>query len=288
MPMAELPPDVPPPEALPAVGLPSASPALAQVMEAVRSGAKYREVDPSLVAALAARELSSGARPKDAAKAVKNKLHQVAGAYQIEPLRGESWLAAVRSALAEGIDVRPLCRELMARHASTRERLPILDSFYAQVLDGLPPIASILDLACGLNPLSLPWMSLAPGATYWACDIYADQVALLNGWFSATGQAGMAFACDLTAGAPAQAADVALLLKAIPCLQQIDRSIGPRLLDSISAPVLIVSYPVHSLGGRKHGMPEQYAEQFARLVAGRNWQIDTFHFATELVFRIRR
>jgi 16S rRNA (guanine(1405)-N(7))-methyltransferase len=258
------------------------------VVDAVRSGAKYREVDPSLVAALAARELSAGARPKDAAKTVKNKLHQVAGAYQVEPLRGESWLAAARTALAEGSDVRPLCRDLMARHASTRERLPILDSFYAQVFGGLGPVRSVLDLACGLNPLALPWMPLAPGATYWACDIYADQVALLNGWFSAWGQAGAAFTCDLTAGAPAQAADVALLLKAIPCLQQIDRTIGARLLDTISAPVLIVSYPVHSLGGRKHGMQEQYADQFARLVAGRNWQIDTFHFTTELVFRIRR
>jgi 16S rRNA (guanine(1405)-N(7))-methyltransferase len=267
---------------------PSASSAVAQVVDAVRSGAKYREIDPSLVEALAARELSSGTRPKDATKAVKNKLHQVAGAYQVEPLHGRHWLAAVRSALAEGADVRPLCRELMARHASTRERLPILDNFYTEVLGGLPPITSLLDVACGLNPLALPWMPLAPDAAYWACDIYADQVALLNGWFAAAGQEGEAFLCDLTTGSPAHKADVALVLKAIPCLQQIDRTIGLRLLDTIDAPVLVVSYPVHSLGGRKHGMQEQYADQFGRLVAGRNWQIDTFYFATELVFRIRR
>jgi 16S rRNA (guanine(1405)-N(7))-methyltransferase len=81
---------------------------------------------------------------------------------------------------------------------------------------------------------------------------------------------------------------VALLLKAIPCLQQMDRDIGRLLLDAIDAPVLIVSYPVHSLGGHKHAMPDHYAAEFARLVARRPWRIDTFHFATELVYRIWR
>jgi 16S rRNA (guanine(1405)-N(7))-methyltransferase len=267
---------------------PPVDPATAGVVAAVCGSAKYRHVAPTLVEALAARELAAGARPKDAIKAVKNKLHQVAGAYQIEPLHGGAWLVEVQTCMAGGGDVRPLCRSLMARHTSTRERLPILDEFYATLFGDLPPAHSLLDLACGLNPLALPWMGLAPSAMYHACDIYADQVVLLNRWFAVAGQPGEAFLCDLINTPPALQADVVLLLKAIPCLQQVDRDIGRRLLDAVDAPTLIVSYPAHSLGGRKHGMPEQYAAQFARLVEGRPWQIETFHFATELVFRIRR
>jgi 16S rRNA (guanine(1405)-N(7))-methyltransferase len=261
---------------------------LAEVVAAVRTSTKYRHVAPALVQTLSARELAAGARPKDAVKSVKNKLHQVAGAYQVEPLHGGAWLAEAQACMAQGGDVRPLCRSLMARHASTGERLPILDEFYATLLGDLPPVHSLLDLACGLNPLALPWMGLAPAAVYRACDIYADQVELLNRWFASAGQPGEAFLCDLINNPPALRADVVLLLKAIPCLQQVDREIGRRLLDAVDASTLIVSYPAHSLGGRKHGMPEQYAAQFARLVEGRPWQIDTFPFATELVFRIRR
>ncbi len=263
-------------------------PPLEQVVATVRAGAKYAAIAPALVRSLAARELANGARPKEAAKAVKNKLHQIAAAYQVETLRGDEWLTALADAQAQEADLRPLCRTLLARHASTRERLPILDDFYRQLFAGLPPVRSLLDLACGLNPLALPWMPLAAEAVYWACDIYADQVALINGWFAAVGQRGEAWQCDLLAGAPARTADVALLLKALPCLQQVERELGARLLDAIDAPVLIVSYPVHSLGGRKQGMAQQYAAQFDQLVAGRGWQVEPFYFATELVFRIRR
>lgn len=265
-----------------------ADPGITEVATAVLASAKYRHVAPALVESMAARELAAGARPKDAVKSVKNKLHQVAGAYQIEPLHAQAWLAEVQTCMANDCDVRPLCRMLMARHASTRERLPLLDEFYSKLFADLPSIHSILDLACGLNPLALPWMALAPGAVYNACDIYADQAELLNRWFASVGQSGAAFLCDLVNSPPAVQADVTLLLKAVPCLQQVDRDIGRRLLDTINTPTLIVSYPAHSLGGRKLGMPEQYAAQFARLVEGRPWQIDTFSFATELVFRIRR
>lgn len=259
---------------------------LDEVVEAVGRSAKYRQIAPSLVQALAERALAGGARPKDAIKTVKNKLHQVAGAYQGEPLQADEWLAAVRAVTTAGDDLRPLCRRMMARHASTRERLPILDDFYTVLFAGLPPLRSVLDLACGLNPLATPWMGLPPGCTYLACDIYADQAQLLNGWFGASGQTGEAFLCDLTSGPPPVRADVALLLKAIPCLQQVDREIGQRLLASIDAAVLIVSYPVHSLGGHKHAMDEQYAAQFARLAEGQPWRVEPFRFATELVYRI--
>jgi len=261
---------------------------LEQVVAAVLGSAKYRQIEPALVRALAQRELAGGVRPKEATKAVKNKLHQVAGAYQAEPLRSAAWLETVRRVVAEKSDLRPLCRDAMARHASTRERLPILDEFYRQLFAGLPPVRALLDLACGLNPLALPWMNLPPGCACYACDIYADQVELLNGWFAALGQPGAAFQCDLLGGPPPRRADVALLLKALPCLQQLDRDIGRRLLDAIDAPVLIVSYPVHSLGGHKHAMPDHYAAEFARLVEGRPWRVETFRFATELAYRIWR
>lgn len=263
-------------------------PDVEQVVASVHGSAKYRQINPAFIETLALRELAGGTRVKDAVKSVKNKLHQVAGAYQVTPLHSAEWLENTRLALQRGEDLRPLCRQLMERHASTRERLPILDDFYCRLFEGLPPVRSLLDLACGLNPVAIPWMGLSPGCVYMASDIYTDQLALLAEWFAVAGQAGNAFLCDLVSEVPSCTADVVLLLKAIPCLQQVDREIGRRLLDAIDAPVIIVSYPVHSLGGHKHTMDEQYAGQFARLVEGRPWRIERFRFATELVYRILR
>ncbi|MBW7885419.1 MAG: 16S rRNA methyltransferase [Caldilineaceae bacterium] len=258
------------------------------VVGAVQASAKYRTVAPELIRAIAGAELSNRRSVKAAVKATKNKLHQVVGAYQGSDRAYDRWLAQLARAREQGADLRPVCRQLMGNHASTRERLSTLDQFYDVLFSDLPPVTSVLDLACGLNPLALPWMPLAPGARYYACDVDAAQIHFLAGWLQLAGFAGGAFTCNLLDGAPGQAVDVALLLKTIPCLEQLDKAIGPRLLPAINAAALIVSFPGHSLGGRSKGMVDSYGSHFASLVAGQPWQVDRFEFPGELVFRIRK
>ena len=156
----------------------------------------------------------------------------------------------------------------------------------ADLLPRLPPITAVLDLACGLNPLAIPWMGLSPGAIYHACDIDRDQMAFLAAAMPLFGVSGDAFVCNLLADAPRVSADVALLLKTIPCLEQADKGIGPRLLEAIHAPVVIVSFPARSLGGRSKGMAVNYAAHFAQLSQGKAWRIERFDFQGELVFRV--
>jgi 16S rRNA (guanine(1405)-N(7))-methyltransferase len=74
----------------------------------------------------------------------------------------------------------------------------------------------------------------------------------------------------------------------VPCLEQVDKSAGQRLLDTLDTAHLLVSFPVHSLGGRSKGMAATYTAHFRQLVAGRGWRIERFEFATELVFRISK
>lgn len=261
---------------------------LVTLVAAISASVKYRAVSADLVRTLGTQELAKGRTLKEAIKATKNKLHQVAGAYQIGRVDDGAWIASVGLNVATGDDLRPLCRELMGRHASTRERLPMIEEFYSTVLNGLPQIHTLLDLACGLNPLALPWMPITRETEYLACDIYQDQIAFLNGWFATIGQHGVAFTCDLLSQSPVQGADVVFLLKTIPCLEQVDRDAGRRLLAAIEAPVVVVSYPIYSLGGRQRGMAEHYAEHFAALVEGHSWRIERFDFSTELAFRIWR
>ncbi len=82
--------------------------------------------------------------------------------------------------------------------------------------------------------------------------------------------------------------DVALLLKLAPCLEQLARGIVQRLLEELSARVLIVSFPAQSLGGQRKGMVENYSAQMETWLAGRPWAVERFEFPSELVYRIQR
>ena len=260
---------------------------LDSVVETVLASSKYRTIAPDFVRKIAAEELSKFPKAKEAVKATKNKLHQVAGAYLTAPPNYDAWLKQL--AAANGADERRgICRALMQTHASTRERLPILDDFYRETLAAIPPVHSVLDLACGLNPLAIPFMLLAENAAYFACDLYTDQAEFFNAAFPLLGVSGEAWALDITQTIPQQHVDLALIIKAIPCLQQIDKGIGLHLLEGVQADHILVSYPAQSLGGREKGMRANYEAQFSELVVGKGWTIRRYDFSTELLFLITK
>jgi 16S rRNA (guanine(1405)-N(7))-methyltransferase len=257
-----------------------------ELVKAVLSSAKYRSVDPALVARIGEGELAKGRKFKEAVKATKNKLHQVGGAYLTDQPRYSNWLLSLTRAEGDPQEFKLICREVMASHVSTRERLPILNDFYETLFSELPPINSVLDVACGLNPLAIPWMALQAGTRYYACDMYSDMVAFVQAFMDMLPVEGWAKVCDVSAAPPAQPVDLALALKAIPCLEQIDRQAGERLLDSLDAKYMVISFPAKSIGGREKGMMENYEARFEELIAGRSWRIQRFEFETELAFLV--
>lgn len=263
-------------------------PRLDELVRAIVASPKYHAIDEGLIRQIGRRELAARRGFKEAVKAARSRLHQVAGAYLDDKPRYADWAARLAAARGDQRALRAACQAIMQHHASTRERIPILESFYATTLAGLPPIRSVLDVACGLGPLALPWMPLAEGAAYYACDIYADMVAFLNEFLRIAGVHGQAQVCDLVAGPPAQRADVALVLKALPPLEHLDKQAGPKLLRALNADALLVSFPARSLGGRDKGMVEHYTRGFLALADAEGWPVERFEFASELAFRVRK
>jgi 16S rRNA (guanine(1405)-N(7))-methyltransferase len=232
-------------------------------------------------------EAGKGRSYKETVKAVKNKLHQVGGAYFNGEINYPNALNELRAAAESPEAYQAACKRIMAGHASTKERLPIMDSFYSQILSEMPQPASILDIACGLNPLAFPWIGLPKSTRYQAYDIYADMVAFLNDSFKISGINGQASVSNVIEFPPEDRADLALVLKAIPCLEQVDKSAGKRILGSLQAKKLVVSFPGKSLGGRSKGMVENYEAHFLELL-GSNQHIERrIEFPNELVFVVQ-
>ena len=258
-----------------------------KLVEAVQESAKYRSVCPELIFRVGRKELATRPSLKIAIKETKNTLHQIAGAYLDSVPRYADWQRELEAAHGPEA-IRELCLRWMAQHASTRERLPFLETFYPAVLAEIGTIRSVIDIACGLNPLSLPWMGLGPEVRYDSCDLYGDMMGFVAAFLQRIGQAGSAQVCDAAVTPPGQEADLALILKFLPVLEQTERGSTLAWLQRLHAPVLLVSFPTRSLGGRGKGMAEHYETRFRETIRPQGWNVLRFAFPNELCFLIRK
>ena len=263
---------------------------LDSLVDAVLTAPKYEHVCEALIRQVGGRELVKRRRFKDAVKATKKKLHQIGGAYSLSEIDYIQSLHELRRTVESGDreQLLDICERLMGFHASTRERVHILGEFYETTLHSIQPVRVILDVACGLNPLALPWMPLSEGVEYYAYDVYTDLVGFVQEFLGIIGVQGHAEARDVTQALPEQGADLALVLKTIPCLDQLDKTAGIRLLETLDADHILMSFPVQSLGGRSKGMVKHYEARFHELIRGKPWAVQRFEFDTELAFLVTK
>ena len=256
----------------------------AEIVERVLRSSRYRDVDRTLLARLAAEELPRARNADDAVKRVKRRLHQAVGAF-----RGASRASAIAAAwsgdLAEPA-FRAACADALRAHASTRERQPHLEAFYTGIWAHTGAPARVLDLGCGLGPLALPWMGLAPDTIYIASDVDRRPLSTVAEFLDLVGQPHRIDVRDLVADPPSDAADVALLLKLVTTLDRQDAEAAARLLRGLRVRHAVVSLPERSLGGRGKGMERTYRDRLERLVAdaGRVRTVAEASVPNELVF----
>ena len=256
----------------------------AEIVERVLRSSRYRDVDRSLLSRLAAEELPRARSADDAVKRVKRRLHQAVGAFR-GAARPDALAAAWSGDLAEPA-FRTACADALRAHASARERVPHLDAFYDGIwsLTGMP--GSVMDLGCGLNPLTLPWMDLPADATYLASDVDLRPLATVTAFLELVGQPHRVETHDVVERAPSDVVDVALLLKLVTTIDRQDADAATHLLMALNARHAVVSFPRQSLAGRGKGMERTYRQRLKRLVAeaGRVGAVADASVPNELVF----
>lgn len=262
---------------------------LDEIVAAVAASKKYRSVCTDTIRRIAEREMANHGNMKEAVKSTKRRLHQSYGAFE-QDFDYEAAYRRLEAAYRTGSqdEIQAACREVMGRHASTRERLPILDRFYPAIFDITGRPASILDLGCGLNPLALPWMDLSPDTRYMAIDIDADRIDFVNRYLALAGLQPLARCQDVLVRPPAFLADLALLLKMSPTLERQGEGTTVRLVEQLRAPAVVVSFAIKSLGGREKGMLAHYQQQFSEWAEDRQWAVEQVVFDSELVFIVKR
>jgi 16S rRNA (guanine(1405)-N(7))-methyltransferase len=251
---------------------------------------KYRALDlpRDTVRDLLTRELAHHSSEKDALKSVREKLHNIVASYLGDPdytaAQGEFTSAFDRASRPA---VEAICRRLLASHASTRERLAILPKFYPRLfaLTGVP--GTILDLACGLNPFALPWMSLPPHVQYHAYDLHHPRVALINHYFQLEGLQPLGEHRDILVNPPQVSADVAFFFKEAHRFEQRRRGASREFFQALQVNWLLVSLPTENLTGRRSLLDSQ-RRRMSEILDGLSWPVEEILFDREIVFCIQR
>ena len=242
----------------------------------VREAKKYRGIDEATIARICREEAAKHARPEDAAKAAKRKLHQIAGAFLGGAAR---WLEAP-------------AEELLRAHASTRERIAFAEAFYADIESCAGVPGRVLDLACGLHPLQYLGCRAAGGLpmpAYAAYDIHREALEIVRRFFVSFGIDGLARPLDLLCDMPDTEADLAFLLKIAPLLERQCAGSFERVLAGVRARFVAVSFPTRSLGGARFGMATQYRRFFSECLArGGHRLLLEKAYPNELLFVVKK
>ncbi|GLW05868.1 hypothetical protein Misp01_09980 [Microtetraspora sp. NBRC 13810] len=257
--------------------------ATATVTARLAGAAKYRDVHPDTIADVVAGQRDGTTDPAELERRSRARLHKVAA---LHLLTGR--LAALRrgmdkadlAGMAEP-ELRAWCREVLAAHVSTGERLPDLDRFYPAVLDLVPPPATIADLACALNPFTLPWLREHTDAGYTGYDLNAGFVGLAEDFLTRVYPGSHAEQRDVLVGSSLPDVDLALLLKTYHCIEDRRRGAALSLVDQVPAAAVVVSFPTRAMNGRAAVFARRHVADLTELADRRGWRLDRATLDTE-------
>jgi 16S rRNA (guanine(1405)-N(7))-methyltransferase len=249
---------------------------------------KYRnvEITSATIVDLLKKELPVHNNHRDALKVVRRKLHNIVATYLGDadvPLSKQRLTEAFQS--GDQAQVKVVCSDILASHASTRERISILEDFYSRIftLTGQP--GTILDLACGLNPFTFPWMHLPDTVQYHAYDLNCGRIDLINHYFLLQGLAPNAQADDILVTPPKIQADIAFFFKEAHRFEQRQHGCNLPFWKALHVRYLLVSLPTNSLSGQ-HPLIEGHRRLVYNLLKNQSWDVQEILFANEIVFCI--
>jgi len=226
---------------------------------------------------------------KKAIKAAKKKLHQAYGAYfeAFQPGKIQKLLNKI-SSRSNRESLEAIALEIMESHASTSERILFMKQFYLDLFKRIEKPKKILDLACGLNPFAVLWMDLGPNAGYYAYDIDTRMIDQVNIFFCYLNRSYKAECLDILVSIPAIEADVVFLLKTLPCFEQQEKGVSEKIIASLKAKHIVISFPSKTLTGKAKGMENYYHSFALELINRLNLEYFKLDYPNEIFYVLNK
>jgi 16S rRNA (guanine(1405)-N(7))-methyltransferase len=260
-----------------------------KLVKAVQSSRKYRELDlpEEMLRDLIAVNLPNSRSMAELKTNFRTALHNVIAPY-LETIDYDKEIQALQAenlSLPETLEA--YCLKIMAKHASTRERIPHLEQFFDTIQEVIGSPHSILDLACALDPLCLPWIKLSPSASFKAYDINGPRVRYLQAFLSLAYPNYQAIQQDILLHPPKEKADCAFFFKEAHRLEKRQPGSTRILLDGINVSTVVLSLPAVDLKGH-HSLEVFHRRLVEKALEGTTWQQEVHLVGNELLFFIHK
>jgi hypothetical protein len=218
-------------------------------------------------------------------KAIRAKLYESYGMFQI-PKNSEEIKKDFLKKLKQRALTEDDYQNIFSLHLSTKERFQHYSQIYQEIfkVTGKPEI--IMDLGCGLNPLSAHYMGLKK-FKYIASDIDRNSLEIIREFFELSGFDGKTMVLDFQNEGDIQKlafipVDVCFMFKIL----EIDKRIAEDLITSVNSKFIIASFSTLSVSGKIMSSPER--EWFEKMLSRLKYKFETFKTENELFYIIRK
>lgn len=178
---------------------------------------------------------------------------------------------------------------VLTAHSSTKERSYFYPELYQKIFDitGKPKI--ILDLGCGVNPLSYSFMNLKK-VEYHAYDINEKEITLINEYFKREHIQGEASVMDVSKVEEVKklpSADLAFLFKITDIL---DRGKGHKKTEEVLVAVptkfVVISFPTLTMSGKPMNAPRRKWMEW--LCQRLGYPYEVLEFSNEIFYVVKK
>lgn len=227
-------------------------------------------------------------------KAVRKELRQVYGVFRVEEEAQRRRELLECYLHASGKKRKEYLLQILATHSSTRERLRWYPQLYRKLFAFTGKPHSIIDLGCGMNPFSFPFMGLRRCA-YYAFDISREEIDLLQKFFqdlqvknpTFQGRAEILDIFHWSKLTYLKKADVCFLFKMTDVL---DRGKGHKATEAVIKIVparrVVVSFPTRTLSGIAMNVP--YRKWFEWMCRRLGYAYRSMLFENEIFYVVEK
>ncbi len=214
---------------------------------------------------------------KEIIKKVREKLRLEYGMFSEDLSKREKILSCKHKNLSD---------ELLEIHKSTKERINIYPFIYQKIFSITGKPKSILDLGCGMNPVSYPYMKIK--LKYYASELNKKDCEFLEKYFKLMKIKGKAFAIDLKRPnllKKLKSVDVCFLFKVLDTIEKKGHKLAEEIITKVKAKYIVVSFATQKLGGKP--MKHAYRGWLERMLDRLGYKFKIINEKNEIFYIIK-
>jgi hypothetical protein len=218
-------------------------------------------------------------------KRVRAELHEQYGMFQIPENSDELKQIFLKKAKLKNLEDEDY-QNALGLHVSTKERRRDYHLIYEKIFKAIGKPKIILDLGCGLNPISIFYMP-AKNVHYIASDIDRASLNFIQQYFNFAGIDGETMVLDLQSTQDLEKlsgiqCDACFLFKVL----EIDKRMAEPIFNKVNAKFIVASFSTISLEGKIMSNSER--QWFEKMLSRLNLSFSTFQTENEIFYMIKK